>query len=98
QPVVEPTKSPLVGPHRRYLAGRGPHPATIRTGVLMDALWWVFQGVMAFITVPSGLMTALRRGEAVYLHGRWVRLEGGPGPAARWGGVMAAACGLALVV
>ncbi|CAM04037.1 hypothetical protein A8924_5152 [Saccharopolyspora erythraea NRRL 2338] len=64
----------------------------------MDALLWVLQGVMAFLTIPSGLMTALRQNERVHMHGMEVRLGDGPSPAARVGGVLSAACGTALVV
>ncbi|QUH03843.1 hypothetical protein HUO13_26200 [Saccharopolyspora erythraea] len=64
----------------------------------MDALLWVLQGVMAFLTVPSGLITALRRNERAYVHGMEVRSGDGPSPAARLGGVLSAACGTALVV
>ncbi|MFB9928068.1 hypothetical protein ACFORO_38330 [Amycolatopsis halotolerans] len=64
----------------------------------MDAVLWVLQGFMAFLTVPSGLMTALRREPRGVLHGETVGLGGGPGPAARLGGVLVAACGTALVL
>ncbi|MEU7532086.1 hypothetical protein AB0A74_40570 [Saccharothrix sp. NPDC042600] len=63
----------------------------------VDTLLWVLQGVMAFLTVPSGLMTALRPAAREYLHGEAVRL-GGPSPVERLGGLLVAACGVALLV
>lgn len=53
----------------------------------MNVLLWVLQGVMAFITVPSGVMAALGLG-----------LTPDPSPVRRLGGALSAACGTALVV
>ncbi|MGC9538856.1 hypothetical protein [Streptomyces sp. UG1] len=71
----------------------------------MNALLWVLQGIMAFLTIPWGLMTLLHREQQAYVRygppevaGMAVRLGDGPSPAARVGGFLAVACGAALVV
>ncbi|WP_394614296.1 DoxX family protein [Lentzea sp. JNUCC 0626] len=61
----------------------------------MNVLLWVLQGVMAFLTVPSGLMTLFRPDE-VYLHGRWVGHGDRALAIAR--GLASVACGTALIV
>lgn len=53
----------------------------------MNVLLWVLQGVMAFITVPSGVMAALGSG-----------LTADPSPLLRIGGALGAICGTALVL
>src|SRR5690349_11509674 len=53
---------------------------------------------MAFLTVPAGLMTVFGRGEEVYLHGEWVRLNPGSRAFDVTRGVLSVACGVALIV
>ena len=61
----------------------------------VNVLLWVLQGVMAFLTIPSGLMTVFDP-DRVYLHGRWV--QAGDRAAAVARGLASVACGTALIV
>lgn len=72
----------------------------------MNVLLWVLQGIMAFMTIPAGLIALLHRPRPqVYIRygppevlGRALFLEDQPSPAERLRGFLAAACGTALVV
>ncbi|MBF8190374.1 hypothetical protein ITP53_32620 [Nonomuraea sp. K274] len=35
----------------------------------MEVLLWILQGIMAFLTIPWGLITVLRREQRAYVHG-----------------------------
>ncbi|WP_285647724.1 DoxX family protein [Lentzea sp. NBRC 102530] len=61
----------------------------------MNVLLWVLQGVMAFLTIPSGVMTVLDP-DRVHLHGRWVQV--GDRAVAVVRGLASVACGTALIV